>query len=709
MNNVIKRTWLQNKMVSVEWIGTAFQAESGGHTFEISGADGNGNAVALSGTVSGVFLRPDNTDVAITGTASGGVASVTLPAECYAVPGQFALAIYVTANGQKTAVYSAIGTVARTSSGTVAPGATADVVDLINRISAAVATIPASWSGLMADIAPTYSESAVYPVGAYVYYNGDLYRCTTAITTAETWTAAHWTAAVIGNDLSNLNSAFDEQGKEISNIRTLSERINVLWVQGGLTNTNVETVRTDRIRTDYIPVADFNFMKITALDGYAINNVLRFDENKNKLQHTGPVASPYHSANAAYIRLALQKTNGTDAITPDEGTNLVFTGQTKMTMALNGLSQAVKIYSGIVDLKSGLYNVYGGYEANTKRMTTGIVYIPSPVTVTIADGYQMMYSVGDGTSFTDKGWVIVGGGSLSIDLSDGQYYIFNFAKTSLSEFTADDDIGLSFVFNDNTKNTYYVDVNGGGNFRSLLVALKSTPSNSKLVIMPGIYNMQTEYEKYYGSDYFTNYNGYDANDMFSRGYWVDGGRELDFIGGAKIVFRYDGGRAHVQRYFSVINTGTNATIKGCHIYYSNLRYAVHDDAAFDNAGTNTFEDMIIEGFPSSLAGVHWGGGCGKKNNYCLKNIMFIDDEMPDNYGDMYYHNNVAAGSVSRITLNSCLGSRGCTFRHYGQSEEITYCVVSGCNFRSIVLRQHTTDGSSPYENMKLVQFNNIVQ
>lgn len=211
-NNVINRVWNQNRMVTIEDLkGMIFQAESGGHTFQISGVDDAGNIIALSGSVAGVFLRPDNTDVAITGSASGGVVSVTLPANCYDVPGRFGLTVFVTANGQKTAVYAAMGTVSRTSSGTVSPGTTSDVVDLINQINAAVATIPASWTGLMADIAPIYSDTAVYPVGAYVYYNGDLYRCITAITTAESWTAEHWTAAVLGNDVSDIMSAISAQ------------------------------------------------------------------------------------------------------------------------------------------------------------------------------------------------------------------------------------------------------------------------------------------------------------------------------------------------------------------------------------------------------------------------------------------------------------------------------------------------------------------
>lgn len=209
MNNIIKRVWNQNRMVNIEDLcGMAFQAESGGHTFEISGVDDTGATVALSGTVAGVFRRPDNADIALTGSASDGVVSVTLTNDCYAVPGRFGLVVYVTSNSQKVAVYACVGTVAQTNGGAVAGSTPQDVVDLINAIAAAVATIPASYSGLIADVAPTYSSSAVYPVGAYVYYNGDLYRCTTPITTPETWTAAHWTAAVIGDDLGDITRAF---------------------------------------------------------------------------------------------------------------------------------------------------------------------------------------------------------------------------------------------------------------------------------------------------------------------------------------------------------------------------------------------------------------------------------------------------------------------------------------------------------------------
>jgi hypothetical protein len=156
-NNVIKRTWNQNKMVCIEDLsGMAFQSESGGHTFEISGTNDSGTAVSLSGTVEARFLRADNVKVTIAGTISSGKASVTLTSNCYTVAGRFSLTIFVTSNSQKVAVYSAVGNVAVTdgvSSGTVPPLVTdsiqtgsmtasgdvtvGDVFDVVNRRASA--------------------------------------------------------------------------------------------------------------------------------------------------------------------------------------------------------------------------------------------------------------------------------------------------------------------------------------------------------------------------------------------------------------------------------------------------------------------------------------------------------------------------------------------------------------------------------------------
>lgn len=61
-------------------------------------------------------------------------------------------------------------------------------------------------AGAAGVVASAYSSSKTYKVGDYVIHNSNLYRCITAITTAEAFTAAHWTQIVLADDVSDLKS-----------------------------------------------------------------------------------------------------------------------------------------------------------------------------------------------------------------------------------------------------------------------------------------------------------------------------------------------------------------------------------------------------------------------------------------------------------------------------------------------------------------------
>ena len=159
-NITINRAWNSNKMLQIEDLrGMTFQSESGGHTFVISGIDNTGNSVSLSGAATGVMLRPDNTDQALECYVSGGKVYATLPAACYSVPGRFGITVFLTSGGHTTAIYAAIGTVSRTSSGTVSPGTTADVMTLINLINQTVATIPQDYSALSNQVSEIWAHT----------------------------------------------------------------------------------------------------------------------------------------------------------------------------------------------------------------------------------------------------------------------------------------------------------------------------------------------------------------------------------------------------------------------------------------------------------------------------------------------------------------------------------------------------------------------
>lgn len=77
-----------------------------------------------------------------------------------------------------------------------------DLVAAINELVSNVSDIDSS-------IAPAYSSSSTYAVGDLVIHDNKLYTCTTAITTAENWTAGHWAAVTISSELSDLKEDLD--------------------------------------------------------------------------------------------------------------------------------------------------------------------------------------------------------------------------------------------------------------------------------------------------------------------------------------------------------------------------------------------------------------------------------------------------------------------------------------------------------------------
>lgn len=59
--------------------------------------------------------------------------------------------------------------------------------------------------------AAEYSEASTYALGDYCTHDGNLYRCTTAITEAEAWTEAHWTETSVTAELIAIYTALQKK------------------------------------------------------------------------------------------------------------------------------------------------------------------------------------------------------------------------------------------------------------------------------------------------------------------------------------------------------------------------------------------------------------------------------------------------------------------------------------------------------------------
>lgn len=83
----------------------------------------------------------------------------------------------------------------------------------------------------VAQVADEYSASSTYAVGDIVNYLGTTYRCTTAITTAENWTAGHWTPVKIAKEVADLKSALN-YSKQLIDVSDYNEINGVIQSTG---------------------------------------------------------------------------------------------------------------------------------------------------------------------------------------------------------------------------------------------------------------------------------------------------------------------------------------------------------------------------------------------------------------------------------------------------------------------------------------------
>lgn len=86
----------------------------------------------------------------------------------------------------------------------------------------------------MASIAPEYSHSSSYAVGSFVYHDGNIYQCNTAIADgSEAWNAAHWELRKLDDFFTNSNSLLNVRLAYSRNATGLKDRaFNALTFDG---------------------------------------------------------------------------------------------------------------------------------------------------------------------------------------------------------------------------------------------------------------------------------------------------------------------------------------------------------------------------------------------------------------------------------------------------------------------------------------------
>lgn len=134
---------------------------------------------------------------------------------------------------------------------------------------------------LLQNLAPNFSTSATYAVGQLCVYGNALYRCTTAIGTAEAWTAAHWTEATVDDVLAAIRSALDDKAPLASPVFTGTPTAPT--ASEGTSSTQIATTEfVATALTGKVDVGDFNDQSLIIAQ-----NTENIAENTNQITALG--------------------------------------------------------------------------------------------------------------------------------------------------------------------------------------------------------------------------------------------------------------------------------------------------------------------------------------------------------------------------------------------------------------------------------------
>ena len=173
----------------------------------------DGEPVTLTGSVNGYCILSDGSTIPVDGSrdTSGNRAWIVLPQSAYLVLGSISIVIKLTDGNTITTLCACVGTVRQSKTSNMVEPSSTVITDWSQQISAELQACQDAADNMGANLASTYSTTATYPVGSYVMYDGTLYRCVTAVTTAGSWSSnsSKFAATKLGDDVSALKSAFD--------------------------------------------------------------------------------------------------------------------------------------------------------------------------------------------------------------------------------------------------------------------------------------------------------------------------------------------------------------------------------------------------------------------------------------------------------------------------------------------------------------------
>lgn len=671
-NMVLQKVWQQGQRLTVDDLsGCAFTGENAAHTFEISGKNASGT-VPISGTIAGKFLRSDNVTVPVTGTASDGVASITLTEDCYAVPGRFIFSVYANDGTHNICIYCGVGNVLRTDSGEYEGGEIiTDVTALINAIETAVATIPADYSELLAGVAPSFSSSTAYTAGQYVWYPGlvdnvgALYRFT-ADHAAGSWTGTDAVSVSLSGDLgaqvTDVKSAFVQ--KSIGEYGTLdigelTSGKYILQSNGFTANSSAWSI------TNFVPVVPGSCLMMTC----------PLSDNETQIEYVASIAF-YTSNNYNSFKSSKPVQSGTLGDVkwvvydiPNDATHFkasIYTASASNYKYINILpiSENIKTNTANITELNGLYAYEGTFTTSGQILNTGIAVKNGHVyTITamytaddFSNGQINIFSNGSGGSanyvavlpdLQQRDFVCGVDGYLCL------YNIFGYIGT----------VSVGIVENISRANqkmgvTYYVgQYEREKSLTALLLKLKNDKSPKTIIIRGGDYDIFSEYKALQQSGDLLPVpeSGYNPATQYVP-YNVFIPDNTHIVGEGLVRLNYmptvSQTSSNEAKTLSPINVAGSMTLENVEINCKNGRYCIHDDPVQDpsyNGAIKKYINVRCTKYTNDDAnyGTPHNFGCGvsRAMRYEFDNCYFESKSSSSSARTLYFHDRIVVGGV----------------------------------------------------------------
>lgn len=326
-----------------------------------------------------------------------------------------------------------------------------DTVIYNNQLSAQVA---------LDDIAPAYDATATYSVGDYVTYNKTLYKCTTAITTAEAFDDTKWTAVKVGGELKSHDARISdlEAGVELEGEATniFDDGIDSYFKKVESSIVAIQAGTGTPSPTNERPITGFTECTVKDASKNLLNNIatsqsitgVDFTVNSDKSVNVNTPSSSTATtqlilgeitlkANTSYklsgcpsggsgssYTLYIQAASGFSQIV-DYGNGVTFTPSVDVTTEVriiiyNGAVVSNKVFYPMIRLATETDSTYAPYVAPTTATisfgSAGTVY---GATVELISGKLVVY----------KAIRIFDGSEDWVEFSSGNYYLNNACNT----------------------------------------------------------------------------------------------------------------------------------------------------------------------------------------------------------------------------------------------------------------------------------------